>query len=212
MSKIVGSKTMSKDIQPDMMAIAINIKERCDNEVLLHMLELRETVNARRVILKNMVKDQRRQIDSLKQTVDSLKKRMSAIEAKAETAQENSTQLAMRSSNLLQASQDLLPSLTQAEYNYFQQLKRLEADTKSNMERYGKLENVLKTLRHNMDQGRIRCSVDLGDWVETANKLLDGEDFSINEMEKRMEDNKERLRKLMEISGLIVTSPPDDIV
>ena len=211
MGKVVGSQTKCKDIQPDMMAVAISIKERCDKEVVLPMLELKETVNARREVLIKMRQGQMEQITSLKQTVNMLQDSIAAIEAKVQTAQENSKGLARRSTAVLQASQDLLPKLTQAEFDYFQQLKRLKANLDTMQEGFTKLDKTLVTLRESMDSGKIRCSAKVSsDVVSHAQVLLDGQEKFLVEMEASMNSNEERTSKMMSAAGLAVLGSPSE--
>jgi phage shock protein A len=213
MGKIVGSQTKCKDIQPDILAVAISVKERCDKEVVLPMLELKETVNARREALVKMREDQMQQIASLKHTVNTLQENIAAIEAKAETAQENSQGLAKRSTAVLQASQDLLPSLTQAEYNYFQQLKRLKANLENMQKGFSKIDKSLSTLRDNMEKGRLQCAVTLEQHqAENIDKILDGEETVLASVESHMQANEERARRMMGDAGLVVAGPPESLL
>ena len=81
--------------------------------------------------LEAMIQSQREQLMDLKKTVADLKARMDSVASKMDIVESNALTLSQRSAAVLQASHDLLPTISQAEYEYFQEVKRLEAKTKS---------------------------------------------------------------------------------
>ena len=161
MGKIVGSSTASKDISPEKLAVALAVKARCEKEVVLPLNELRRTVQARREILKSVFKDQKEQARTLKKTIATMQARMAAMSEKMETAQENAKNLGLRSASVLQASQDLLPSLTQAEYDYIQQLKKLRSNLAQHEASFEVLNRSISVLRTSLDDKKMTCKIQL---------------------------------------------------
>jgi hypothetical protein len=129
MGKIVGSATRPNSISPEMLAIAMNIREHCDKEVLLPVLEMKEIVEKRKTELQGMYERQMAQLKILQDAAASMKEAANNITEQSETASENARSLAERSSSALQSSTDLIPTLTEAEYNYFNELKMLQEKT-----------------------------------------------------------------------------------
>lgn len=211
MGKIVGSDTKTKDISPEMMAVALSVKERCDKDVVLPLLELKKTVTARREILTTMHKEQLQQLHALKKTVSKVQEKMSIIRTKAETTQENASELAKRSASVLQASRDLTPSITQAEFEYFEQLKRLDMKCQSLEKGFTALDQSITQLRDNMDKGKLKCRVRLSEsMVRNTELLLDGEEKLLTEMNNRMKQNQETTDALAKASGLADNSMSDN--
>jgi hypothetical protein len=207
MGKIVGSQTASKDITPDQLAVALSVKERCDQEVVLPLLELKRTVLARREILKNMYKEQKKQITALKTTLGTIYERMTALKAKAAIAQETAKRQSERGQAVLQASQDLQPTLTQAEFDFFEQLKRqsiqlqtFEANCKQLIEETG-------GLRTKIHDGEIVCKFRMDDTnMKHVEKLLDGEETLIASIEATLKSSEQTAAQIARESGVPVHS------
>ena len=130
MGKVVGTSTPTSKVTPDLLAAAVEVKERCDREVLLPMLEMNEHIRGRKKELAIMFENMVGKLKVLRETVHKLNKKTHVLQEKAETVQSNAKSLAQRSASVLQSSNDLLPTITQSEYNYFQELKRLDTKTK----------------------------------------------------------------------------------
>lgn len=94
------------------------------------MLEMNEHFRARKKELAITFENMVNKLHVLRETVHKLKKKTHMLQGKAETVQSNAKSLAQRSASVLQSSNDLLPTITQSEYNYFQELKRLDTKTK----------------------------------------------------------------------------------
>jgi archaellum component FlaC len=127
MTKIVGTGTPTQVITPEVLAAAVAVKQRCEKEVLLPLLEIKEHVKLRLKELEIMYANQLSQLKTLKEHVKKLMERRHQIEEKAAIVKTNATSLAQRSTSALESSTDLLPTITQAEYDYFKYLKALNA-------------------------------------------------------------------------------------
>jgi hypothetical protein len=130
MGKIVGSQTSYRSITPETLAVVITVKEQCDNEVVLPLLELRKLVQVRRTQITSTLEGYRSQLSNLQQSAKDLKNRTAVLLEKMEKVQSNESILAQRGKALLQASQDLTPTVTQEEYEFFQLVKRTDAKSR----------------------------------------------------------------------------------
>lgn len=139
LTKIVGSATPIEAATPDQLAAALAIKHSCEGKIYLPMLEISEHLKSRKEILSVMYKNQMLQIGAVQKMISTLKEREAIIKEMTEVARKNSTTLSQQSAAILQSSNDLLPKLTQAEYDYFQQLRKLEVKTRTWAEEFGKL-------------------------------------------------------------------------
>ena len=130
LTKVVGSATPAAAVTPDQLAAAIAIKQRCDEKIYLPLLEISEHLKSRKEILSVMYNNQMLQLDALQKMISKLKERGAIIKEMTEVARANSTSLSQHSAAILQSSNDLMPKLTQAEYDYFQELRKLEEKTR----------------------------------------------------------------------------------
>jgi hypothetical protein len=203
MGKIVGSATPPKDITPDLLAVSMSVKERCDNEVVLPVLEMTEIVSARQKELAIMYDNQLAQLKTLKVMVASLKEKMGAIREKAEVAGTNAKSLAQRSAAALQSSTDLLPTITQAEYDYFQELKRLDDKTKEWQGEFQRINLKVSGLRDSIDEGGTPGPLTLkADAVRNTNMLLKATGAMQKKQTARLDAAEETVDELAAVAGI----------
>jgi hypothetical protein len=126
MRQLGGSATQPEKMTVEDLAGAMEIHRSCKIEVYLPLVEMNEIVNARREDLKEMVKKQTEAVKSLKELIGKLREKQSSIQERSEIVAVNAKSLADRSASVLQESIDCQPTITQAEYDYFQQLKKSE--------------------------------------------------------------------------------------
>ena len=130
MGKIVGGATRPQDANPGTVATVLDTKTSCEKNVVLPLKELHSLTTARREVLQDMYESQMTQIEELRNMVETLRERMAKSNEKKEQAEENATALAQRSAAVLTAARDLVPTITEAEHQYFTQLKRYDASCK----------------------------------------------------------------------------------
>lgn len=130
LTKVAGSATPIAAATPDQLAAAVAIKQSCDSKIYLPLLEISEHLKGRKEILSVMYKNQMQQVAALQKMIAKLKEREAIIKEMSEVAKANSFSLSQRSASILQSSIDLMPKLTQAEYDYFQELRKLEEKTR----------------------------------------------------------------------------------
>ena len=187
MGRIVGSNTRTDEITPDVLAVAASLKERCDNEILLPLFEMSEIVSARRQEIQAALKNQIAQLECLRESTAKLKERIASIHDKANVAHENAQSISVRSSSVLQSSKDLLPKLTQAEYDYFQELQRLDLKTKAWANEFNALKTKAEGISESIDQAnRSQASNLPQNYISNCEKLLDGSSKKIAEHKTKL--------------------------
>jgi len=126
MGKIVGSATPIEQITPELLAASVQIKEQTDREIMLPLMELHEHIRARKKEIAVMFNNQMAQLKSLRDMIVKLREGEASITEKLEIVTENATSMAGRCASVLQAAHDLHPTITQEEFDYFQELSRLQ--------------------------------------------------------------------------------------
>jgi hypothetical protein len=188
MGRFIGSDTSYNDIGPDTLAVAIQTKERCDSEIVVPLLELRHIVDKHRATIMTTLAEQEVQLREAKDSIKMLQKRMTAVGNRLETARANAILLSERSSATLQTSQTLLPTITHAEYDFFQMLKRMNVKC-IQLENYVRKLNDLAISRcESFDESTIAGSLkqmDQGN-IEQANTLLLFEDKILHAIQARL--------------------------
>jgi hypothetical protein len=206
MGKIVGTSTRYTDITPDALSVANNVKERCDKEIVLPLLELKKIVELRQDKLKSVLQGQQDQVAVIKKTVTDLKERMSLIAEKMEISESNAHSLSQRSSYALQAAKDMLPTITEAEYDYFQLLENIEVRCKRDEERIKILNEAFAKQRDatDKDQGGVAIPENERDskFMELAHKTLNGNEVTLKSTRQRLNNSESRVKKYSQSAGL----------
>ena len=118
-------------------------------------------------------------------------------------AESNATLLAQRSGALLQASQDLRPSITDAEHEYFQLLKRVRAKCEKWEDSIGELQETSRALCDAMVSGRASIDVDLTPSdVEHCRALLRGEEEALHASGEYVRQTRNIVRAVAAATGL----------
>jgi hypothetical protein len=206
MGKIVGTSTRCTDITPDALSVANSVKERCDKEIVLPLLELRKVVELRQEKLKAVLQGQLDQVAVIKKTVADLKGRMSSIAEKMEISETNAQSFSQRSSFALQAAQDMLPTITEAEYDYFQLLKTVEIKCKRDEDRINLLKEAFAKQRDAIDKDQGGCTIPKTEedakLVELAHKTLIGNEVTLKSTRQRLNTSESRVKKYSQAAGL----------
>ncbi|GKY96966.1 hypothetical protein MPSEU_000655600 [Mayamaea pseudoterrestris] len=130
LTQVVGSSTKSSDISPEQLAVAIQLHEECNQQIVLPLVELKKLTVMRQEALKNVVDSQQQQLSALSRTVASLQIKASTLTQGLVGAATNASILSERGVGLLQACKELVPTITQAEYDYFQDIQRVSTKCK----------------------------------------------------------------------------------
>lgn len=124
--KISGSSTLPKDAGAVEVASFMAIKASIDTNIILPMKELEQKTRERKSIQMELYENRMEQLQALKKFAAEIKGRSVALKERKELIEENSKLLSQRSAAILAASMELVPKLSQAELDYFNQLKLWE--------------------------------------------------------------------------------------
>jgi len=150
--KLVGGSTQPCNIQAGMVATLIDTKSKLERNVVLPLRELFHQITQRTKLLEQMYASQALQLAKLKGQMDVLRQRQKeSIELK-KMLEGQSALLCQRSAGVLETSRDLLPTITQAEYDYFQQLKRWETTCESREDMVTRIQADASNLTRKLSQ------------------------------------------------------------
>jgi hypothetical protein len=195
MSKVVGSSTAVADATPDQLAVALELYRRTDEELALPLLELKRVVLRRRKRLKEMAERQLEQIASLARSVSVLKSGLSALAGTMERIESNGATLSQRSSAVLLASQALVPTLSQAEYEYFQDVKRIGNKTTSLEHKVKRAVESAETVRSKLQAHPLSFSL-TKEQVTALTAMLDEQASTLTETQAKMSEAQTKLTDL----------------
>jgi chromosome segregation ATPase len=147
MSKVVGSSTPVPDATPDQLAVALELFRRSDEGLALPLLELKRVVSRRRRRLHEVAARQLEQIASLARSVAVLRSGLSALADTMDRIEARGATLSQRSSAALLAGQALVPTVSRAEHEYFQDVKRIGNKTASLEHRAQRAAESAETVR-----------------------------------------------------------------
>jgi hypothetical protein len=173
MTKIVGGSTDPRNITPGNLAIFLSTKQSSEQDVILPLKEMNSLVVSRLKYLGSMRDHQLEQLDQLKTTAKLLQDRMKATSEKMSLVESNTKVLSNRSAGVLATVRDLSPNITEAEYQYFKDIKRFAA----NCDKWG---GTLEDIR-----GQCRTLSENA----TANASLDAPSIRMSTEQKQMCDH-----------------------
>ena len=126
MARIVESETKHDEISPEMLAVVASIQERCENEVVLPVLELAKMIRIRREALPQVLEEQKAQIMKLMEARKEIERRNARIRETLATAETNARNLKSRTNAALAACKDFVPKVTAAETQFFRFVELME--------------------------------------------------------------------------------------
>jgi hypothetical protein len=205
MAMIGGTSTESKDITLDIMAGAVAIQERCQKDVFLPIVQMNEHVVARRTELQNLCQKQAAALKALGVLIGKLREKQSAIQEKTEVVKINAKSLADRTSSLLQSSTDLLPTITQSEYDYFQEISRIDSKTREWGNQAKVQQTKVQTIQDSIENGTIPGPLNASDKsIDTARTLVKASAFFVAKSSTKLQSLEEKLDQLAAVAGFLV--------
>lgn len=209
MGKIVGGATLPRDAGPENLAVFLETRRSCEANVLAPMEEASEILVARRELLGEMRDHQAAELARLSALLDGFRRKHESNLARASELESEASILAKRSSAVLTATRDLRPRITDAEAEYFKDLRRQETSCNKWEGAVDRVEKEASVACDAMsaaaiESGEARCLVDLPPRkVEVCHKLLRGEAEMLKRMERKVEESSVTVERLAEtISGL----------
>lgn len=201
MTKLVGSATHPKDVDAGLLATALSIRQKCEQDVIVHLKYLRQMTALRHSELRKVIKGQVTQLQAIQDSLKLAKSKRNAIREKMAQFESKSRQLAERSSTILQASKDLRPALTQADVQYFAMLKRLKAQCHEWETKVYQLSYLAQSLEQMASSCRFD-SVELEpDEVNNVRAMLLGQNVLIAKTQEQIEATQELVNELLQQSA-----------
>jgi hypothetical protein len=201
MTKLVGSATHPKDVDAGLLATALSIRQKCEQDVIVHLKYLRQMTALRHSELRKVIKGQLTQLQAIQDSLKLAKSKRNAIREKMAQFETKSRQLAERSSTILQASKDLRPALTQADVQYFAMLKRLKAQCHEWETKVDQLSYVAQSL----EQMASSCGFDRVELepeeVNNIRAMLLGQNVLITKTQEQIEATQELVTELVQQSS-----------
>ena len=127
MGKIVGGSTAPADAGPESVAVFAATREGCSADVLTPLAEIAAALRGRTALLGEMRGHQSAEIERISALLDELRERRTESAALASELERSAGALASRSSAVLTAAREVRPRVTDAEAEYFRELRRHEA-------------------------------------------------------------------------------------
>lgn len=200
MRKIAGSATPVEKITPELLAAAAQIKEQSDKDVVMPIIELNEYVASKKQELPVAFNNLVAQLNTLREMHAQVKQGEASIEEKLKTISANADALSQRSSSVLQSATDLLPTITQAEYDYFQELQRLNSRTKQWKEQLDRIKDKVSSLdtSSGTNMGKLEIAPEC---IDQLNAMLDASDLKMKKYSTRLKDVEDRVDVLAAVAG-----------
>ena len=202
LAQVGGSATAQADVTPDVLAAVIGIQSKCKKGIFIPLMEMKEHVTARREELKEINKTQMLQLKVLKETIANLRQKQLSIKEKTEIMIDNSKSLADRSASALQSSKDLLPTITQAEYDYFQELKRLDEKTQMWKSEVDRLSLNVSSINHSSAATPGTFSLSPDD-LQNPRQLLTASGMILENYKTDFASAEENVDRLAAVAGFV---------
>ena len=201
LAQVGGTATAQADISSEILAGFVGIESKCKNEIYLPLLEMNEHVTARKAELKADNEKRKQQLNALKEMIANLREKQNIIREKRDIMQENSKSLADRSASVLQSSKDLFPTITQAEYDYFQELKRIDEKTKIWENQVGILSRKISSLNDSLATKNPEPLNLPHQYLQNAGQLLQASRVLHKKHERGLASSEDRLDALATVAG-----------
>ena len=147
--KITGSKTFPKDVGPTNAAFVLETTQKLQNEIVEPLHELHDKTESHKKSLFVLYQSQKKKLETLKSMMEKVKQNHEKSVSKFKAINRNANDLKIRSVSILEASRSTNPKISQAEYDYFTQLKRWELQTNKWGDRLESIQNKINNMQQN---------------------------------------------------------------
>ena len=221
MAKIVGSETMYQDITPELMAVALQVKERCEKQVSVPLLELVELIKRRQKALAEMVVDQQEQLNQLLQQKEDLAVEQKSIESRLAESEAKMNGFVQRSIRIRETLLALAPTMSTAEMNFCRQMEQTKAKLAHWQVKADKLlvaaQEQLQAMKVQRDEDFNQPPPDVtplheGDHMKRIQELTKFNDVLLVQTRKRLHAVDEKLRTLASSSTTTTPQRPSQAV
>ena len=199
---VLGSHKVTS-VTPVQNAVVMETQKKCNEEIILPIHAIREKVKLRQKMLDDMCQNHEAQLVALKGTLSKLLERSSRLKETAEAVEENAKSLSERSAAVLQGSKDLLPKITQAEYDYFTELKKLDDRSKLWMADFETRKSKADNLHDSLKAGTASATFNLeSESMKQVQLLTTATNKMISEHTSKIREAEEKVNDLADIAGI----------
>lgn len=216
--KLLGSSSFPKDAGPNSATLMLATTQKLQTELVLPLHELHDVTHAHKKAIFLMYQSQLKELKTLQSMMEQVKLNHERSIQKCKAVETNANELSQRSAAILEASRSIHPKLSQAEYEYFTQLKRWELQTNKWNERLEKIQHRVKTMtttttenhQEHILQGHPhydepQCCLNLSEeQAHTCGDLLRGQGVLLKKSKAILSNVEREARYLMERRGLIM--------
>lgn len=140
---MIGSTTYPKNAGPAKATLVLATTQKLQKEIVLPLHEICDKTQSHKKIILLMYQSQI-ELQTLKSLVDKAKKNCEITVTKFQAVEKNANLLSQRSAAIFEASRSIDSKISQAEFEYFNHLKRLEILSNKWEERLKKIQNHIK--------------------------------------------------------------------
>jgi hypothetical protein len=200
LAKIVGSETKYTEIQPGDLAAVVKLRDKCDKEIVLPLFELKTLVESRRNQMKHTIESHKKNLQILNKQVNTMRDKMQELSDKMQRAEDIAVELSMRSDDVRSSANNVLPKLTNNEYEFFQDIARLQRKVihlQKNSESVKVSSDSTCAAIKDQNISEVTAQLSQTD-IDNANRILKGAGCLLKQKQKMLSDNNERLQQIRE--------------
>ena len=202
MSKVVGGATSPKEISAGGVANFLETKERCAKDVFFPLIELNGLFTARLKYLQDMRLHQEMQISQITQNIEALISHTKTQREAVKSAEKTSEMLINRSATILSAMRNKVPAITNAEREYFDQIRRCDAQCSKWASLLEQMDSITTVLRERID-GSAAYQLNLSSEQLTACiDLLNGQKVLLARNAPVLKECSESIQGILAQSGI----------
>ena len=211
--KLVGAETYPKDAGPTHATQVLVITKKLEDEIVLPMHELFDQTEAHKKVLILLYQSLTKKLETLKALIEKAKQNHESSVSKFEAIEANAGALSKRSAAILAASRSTQTKLSQAEYEYFNQLKRWEIQFNEWEGRLGKMQSKISKIMRNYHESKEneesnfdgpKSLLNLSDeQLQLCGELLRGQGVMIKNSKNMLSNVDLDVKNIMKDKGLI---------
>ena len=209
--RLSGTKTKPSDVGAAEIAAFVTLKTKLESDVLFPLKDLITKTEERKSDLKESFKNQRDQIEKIQNMITQIKSNSLQLEQRKRSNEEIAVAIGQRSAAILEAGRTLMPKISQAEADYFNQLKRWEAQCSSwkivvekLLRKGSELNDCLRsttTNRFDLKENEMKLLRD----------LISGQEFFIKKARDDLNECRRKVTRTADLMGLEVDLPPQSL-
>lgn len=204
MTKLVGSSTSMEDVDARLIATALDVRKRCENDLAVPLRQIRRTNDSRIAEIKKIQQGQLKQLSIVKASLKELKGKLSSTKEQTKAIVNKTIVLAQRYDAVLQSARALRPALTAADEDFFRLIGRVRVQCDEwekeveTLQRKG--DAVIQQVDENSDMPvRVALSPEESENCQT---LLQSQAATLRGCQARIESTQSNVDELIALTGI----------